>query len=415
VSNIGPPQASPPQAFAALQVPGYGMYMLGSGLAMTADSIEHVISYWMVFQKFQSPALAGYAVISHWLPFLLFSVSAGALADRLDPRRIIQAGMLLFIGCSLGWGVLFMTGTLELWHAVVLFSLHGFAGVLWGPASQLLIHHIVGPEQLHSAVRLLSMSRVAGLLGGPAVGGAMLLAFGPSMSVIIGALMYLPLTLWLVRAPFKRKAHQEPTHGGRAGILATAREIAGNRVVVSMTLLAGATSFVIGNAFQAQMPEFAADLGHGDADVYYSMLLAANAAGALVAGVILESRGVRHAEPRIAFALVILWCLCMGGFAVSTIYLLSLALLFAAGFLNLAFGAMSQTLVQIHAPPAIRGRVIGLYGTSFNGMRAFSGVTVGMGGSLVGVHWSLAVSAVVLAVITAGLYVLDRRSGTAQP
>jgi MFS family permease len=407
------------------------MYMLGSGLAMTADSIEHVISYWMVFQKFQSPALAGYAVISHWLPFLLFSVSAGALADRLDPRRIIQAGMLLFIGCSLGWGVLFMTGALELWHAVVLFSLHGFAGVLWGPASQLLIHHIVGPEQLHSAVRLLSMSRVAGLLGGPAVGGAMLLAFGPSTSVIIGALMYLPLTLWLVSAPFRRKAHQEPPQetpqetrpggrGGGGGILATAREIAGNRVVVSMTLLAGATSFVIGNAFQAQMPEFAADLGHGDADVYYSMLLAANAAGALAAGMILESRGVRHAEPRIAFMLVILWCLCMGGFAVSSVYLLSLALLVAAGFLNLAFGAMSQTLVQMHAPPAIRGRVIGLYGTSFNGMRAFSGVTVGMGGSLVGVHWSLAISAVVLAIITAGLYVLDQhvldqRSGAPPP
>jgi MFS family permease len=409
------PTAGSPQAFAALQVPGYGMYMLGSGLAMTADSIEHVISYWMVFQKFQSPALAGYAVISHWLPFLLFSVSAGALADRLDPRRIIQAGMLLFIGCSLGWGLLFMTGTLELWHAVVLFSLHGIAGVLWGPASQLLIHHIVGPEQLHSAVRLLSMSRVAGLLGGPAVGGAMLLAFGPSASVIIGALMYLPLTLWLVRAPFKRKAHQEKPRAGRAGILATAREIAGNRVVVSMTLLAGATSFVIGNAFQAQMPEFAADLGHGDADVYYSMLLAANAAGALTAGMILESRGVGHAEPRIAFALVALWCLCMGGFAVSSVYALSLMLLFAAGFLNLAFGAMSQTLVQIHASPAIRGRVIGLYGTSFNGMRAFSGVTIGMGGSLVGVHWSLAISAVVLFVITAGLYVFDRRSGAAQP
>jgi MFS family permease len=428
VTNNVPPTspAGSPQAFAALQVPGYGMYMLGSGLAMTADSIEHVISYWMVFQKFQSPALAGYAVISHWLPFLLFSVSAGALADRLDPRRIIQAGMLLFIGCSLGWGLLFMTGTLELWHAVVLFSLHGVAGVLWGPASQLLIHHIVGPEQLHSAVRLLSMSRVAGLLGGPAVGGAMLLAFGASASVIIGALMYLPLTLWLVRAPFQRKAQQVPPKGtpqgtpqgmpsgGRGGILATAREIAGNRVVVSMTLLAGATSFVIGNAFQAQMPEFAADLGHGDADVFYSMLLAANAAGALTAGVILESRGVRQAEPRIAFGLVILWCLCMGGFAVSSSYVLSLALLFAAGFLNLAFGAMSQTLVQIHAPPAIRGRVIGLYGTSFNGMRAFSGVTVGMGGSLVGVHWSLAISAVVLLVITAGLCVFDRRIGAPQ-
>src|SRR5262245_9162455 len=382
---------------------------------MTADSIEHVISYWIVFQKFQSPALGGYAVISHWVPFLLFSVSAGALADRFDPRRIIQAGMLLFILCSLGWGVLFMTDALELWHAVVLFSLHGIAGVLWGPASQLLIHHIVAPEQLHSAVRLLSMSRVAGLLGGPAVGGAMLLAIGPAASVFIGALIYLPLTLWLVRAPLRRDPHLSARRGGGAGIIATARAIAGNRIVVSMTLIAGASSFLIGNAFQAQMPEFAADLGHGDADAYYSMLLAANAAGALAAGIILESRGVRHADPRIAFLLVMLWCLCMGGFAVSSSDVLSLALLFAAGFLNLAFGAMSQTLVQLHAPAEIRGQVIGLYGTSFNGMRAFSGLTVGMGGSVVGVHWSLAISAVVLAVITAALYILDRRSGAPKP
>ena len=73
----------------------------------------------MVFQKFHSPALGGFAVISHWLPFLLFSVYSGALADRFDPRRIIQIGMVLFMLCSLAWGVLFVTGTLQLWHAVV--------------------------------------------------------------------------------------------------------------------------------------------------------------------------------------------------------------------------------------------------------------------------------------------------------
>ena len=66
----------------------------------------------------------------------------------------------------------------------------------------------------------------------------------------------------------------------------------------------------------------------------------------------------------------------IAGFAASSIYLLSLALLFAAGFLNLAFGAMSQALVQMHAPQHIRGRVLGLYSTSVNGMRTFSGITV---------------------------------------
>ena len=67
-------------------------YFFGAASAMMADSIEHVISYWMIFQKFHSPALGGFAILAHWLPFLFFSVYSGALADRFDPRRIIQIG-----------------------------------------------------------------------------------------------------------------------------------------------------------------------------------------------------------------------------------------------------------------------------------------------------------------------------------
>ena len=77
---------------------------------MTADNIEHVISYWVIYQAFHSPMLAGFAVISHWMPFLLFSVYAGALADRYDCRRLIQVGELLFVVASLAWGLLFLTG-----------------------------------------------------------------------------------------------------------------------------------------------------------------------------------------------------------------------------------------------------------------------------------------------------------------
>lgn len=86
------PSTTPPSAstsFAAFTYPAYRAQYACFVMAMMADNIEHVISYWMVFQKFHSPALAGFAVLSHWLPFLLFSVAVGGLADRLDPRRII--------------------------------------------------------------------------------------------------------------------------------------------------------------------------------------------------------------------------------------------------------------------------------------------------------------------------------------
>ena len=60
---------------------------------------------------------------------------------------------------------------------------------------------------------------------------------------------------------------------------------------------------------------------------------------------------------------------------------------------------MAQTLVQLNAPPPIRGRIIGLFNMSALGLRSFSGVTVGLAGSLVGIHLSLALSAAVLLAI----------------
>jgi MFS family permease len=389
-------------SFAALRHPGFRIYFIVSALAMMADSIEHVISYWMMFQKFHSQTLAGFAVVSHWLPFLFFSVYSGALADRFDPRRLIQLGMLCFIVASLGWGYFFVTDTLEMWHAMVLLVVHGFAGVLWGPPSQLLIQNIVAPQQLASAVRLSATARWLGLLMGPAIGGAIMLAAGPSAGIFVNVLFYLPLLIWLSKAPYVR-ARTRGAVRGFIEIWSTMRAIAGNRTIVSMTLLAGGASLFVGNAYQAQMPEFADHLGHGHAGVGYSMLLAADAAGALLAGFVLESRALLQPRPRTAFILAMLWCCAIGGFAIAESYPLAFVLLFVAGFLQLAFAAMGQALVQISAPAEIRGRVIGLYSMSSLGLRAFSGVTVGVLGSLIGIHWSLALSAMVLLAITAGL------------
>ena len=412
------PAATPPavakQSFAALRHRGYRAQFFTYALAMMADNIEHVISYWMVFQKFQSPALAGFAVVSHWLPFLMFSVATGALADRLDPRRVIQCGMALFIIASLGWGYFFITDTLEMWHAMVLLVIHGCAGVLWQTPSQLLLYDIVGVADLSSAVRLNATARYLGVLVGPAMGGIIMLALGPSHGILLNTLFYLPVVLWLTTAPYGprfRKGAAPPRRAvrGLADIVQTMREIAGRHIIVSMTLLAGCASFLVGNAYNAQMPGFAQDLGHGDPGVSYSMLLAADAAGALVAGVVLEGRGLLMAKPRTAIVLAAFWCCALVGFSLATAYPLALALLFTAGFFELSFNTMAQTLVQLNAPPDIRGRVIGLFNMASLGSRAFSGVTVGLIGSLIGVHRSLALSALVMLAIAWALLGLPRR------
>ena len=399
--------ASPP-SFAALRNPAFRSYFIVSALAMMADSIEHVISYWMMFQKFQSPALGGFAVISHWVPFLLFSVYSGALADRFDPRRVIQLGMGLFMLVSLGWGWVFLSGEAQIWQAAVLLILHGFAGVLWMPANQLLLHDMVGGAALPSAIRLNATSRWLGLLLGPAVGAGIMLAVGATAGIFINVLIYLPLVLWLWKAPFGPKfrqgkpALQMPLRG-LADITSTIRSVARHPVIAPMILLAGGASLLVGNAYHAQMPEFAHDLGQARADWSYSMLLSADAAGALFAGLLLERRGLIAVTPRTACVLALMWCCAIGGFALAPGYGIALALLFVAGFCELSFYTMTQTLVQLNAPPEIRGRVIGLFAMSALGLRTFSGFTVGMLGSVVGVHWSLAVSALALLILVGAL------------
>jgi hypothetical protein len=193
---------------------------------------------------------------------------------------------------------------------------------------------------------------------------------------------------------------------GLADVVQTLREIKGRAVIVSMTLLAGAGSFFVGNAYSAQMPGFAADLGHGDPGVAYSTLLAADAAGAMLAGVVLETRSWLRQAPRTAIVLAMCWGVALASFSLSQNYLLALGCLFAAGFLELAFNAMAQSLVQLDAPPDKRGRVLGLFNMASLGLRTFSGVTVGLLGSLIGVHWSLALSALATMAIAATLLAL---------
>lgn len=381
---------------------------------MMADNIEHVISYWVMFEKFHSPALGGVAVLTHWLPFLFFSVYSGALADRFDSRRIIQVAMLMFIAVSLGWGLLFLADTIEMWHAVALLTLHGLAGVVWGPASQLLIHDIVGREQLQSAVRLNATSRSLGILFAPAVGGALMLLSSPAIGLLINSVIYLPLIWWLWKTPHGSRRHAAKGAAARSGSFADAwkvlREVSGNRTIITMIALAGVSSLLVGNAYQAQMPEFAHDLGTEKADFSYSVLLAASAAGSLLGGLVLESRSLLVARPQTAIVLTILWCLAISGFAAATSYPLAVVLMLVAGFLNLSFSAMAQTLVQLHAPEHLRGRLIGLFNMSNSGLRAFSGVTVGIVGGMIGIHWSLALSALLLLMATIALLSFSMRA-----
>jgi len=398
--------------FGALYHRHYRNYFLVALIGMTAESIEHVASYWVIYQSFHSPTLGGFAVISHWVPFLVFSVYAGALADRFDCRRLIQGAQGLLMLASLAWGLLFLTGALRGWHAALLLMVHGMAGVIVSPPIQLIVHDIVGPEHLPSAIRLNAISRYVSMLIGPAVGGAIMLALGPGVALLLNVLLYLPLTLYLFRLPYTGHGHagiearRAPRFGlAQAGSLLA--EVRSEPRIVRMILLAGATSFFVGTAFQAQMPEYAHHHGSDEADVWYTVLFSANAAGAVIGAVLLESVAVLQGGGRAAIVCAAIWGAVMAVFPFAQGYAAAVTLLVLGGVFNIAYTSMAQAVVQILAPPNLRGRMVGLFNTSMLGLRAGSGLTVGVLGAVIGVELSLALSALVVVAIALGLLATD--------
>ncbi|MGH7334644.1 MAG: MFS transporter [Candidatus Rokuibacteriota bacterium] len=410
-----PVQASPVSTkFGALHHRDYRHYFLWSLIGMTAESVEHVVSYWVIFEFFHSPTLGGFAVIGHWAPYLFFSVYAGALADRYDCRKLIQLAQGLLMLASLAWAGLFLTGTLRAWYATVILAIHGAAGVLGSPPFQLIVHDIVGAEHLQSAIRLTAISRYFAMLVGPAVGGGLMLVLGPGVSLLVNVLLYLPLILFLFRLPYT--GHRGEGDGPRQAprfSLSEARwllaEVRSEGRILRMIVLAGATSLFVGSAFQAQMPEFAHQHGSDEADVWYSLLFGANAAGAVIGALLLESITVLRGGARAAIVCAAIWGVLMAIFPFAHSYTASVVLLVLAGIVNIAFTSMAQALVQILAPLRLRGRVVGLFNASMLGLRTGSGLTVGVLGAVIGIEWSLALSASAVVLVALGLLSADLR------
>ncbi|MEO8263535.1 MAG: MFS transporter [Pseudolysinimonas sp.] len=394
--------------FAALRARWYKGYLSGGSLLMAGDNSEHAITYWVMWQAFHSPLLAGFAVISHWLPHLVFSVFFGSLADRFDCRRLIQIALGLFASASVCWGILFATDSLQPWHCVVLLVVHGFASALWHPASGVMIFDIVGEKDVASGVRLMATGLSVGQLVGPAVGAALLFTVGPALGIFLNVLFYLPFAIFLFVVPVDghQRRHEAPPRIGVRDVLHVLRELPKYPSILVVIVLQGAVAMLIGTALMPLFPEFAELLGQDTSGFGYGLLIIAMSVGAVVGGISLETIGKVHASTRLAIISTLVFAVAIGVFALSRSFPLSILALVVAGVATIASTSISQTVVQLEAPPERRGRFLGAFGMTSMGLRVGSGVLFGVLGAAIGVPAAVALDAGVLAVIAVVLLVV---------
>src|SRR5438034_575334 len=386
--------------FEALAIPTFRWYWVTSWISSTGDGMENVIRNVLVVQLAgqAAPFWLGMMVFAHWIPFTLFSLYGGLLADRYDNRKVQIVAQLLLMAAAVGVAAATLANVVTVWWLFGFLLLHGFAGAIGGPAQQTLIHSMVGPSKLLSAVSLNSTARQFSQVIGPAVAGFIVVGFGPGWGFLVNALTFVPLLVFLAVVRVKALGARSTTPIG-AALRDGLRFVRGRSFVASLIGVEMLGVIFLGHTFNSFLVLFAHDVLHVD-DLGYSFLLVGSGIGAVAAALYLAyARGRRHSG-RFIVGAAMAEMLAILVFAFSQSYALSFALLIIVGGAAVLTQSLTNTKIQLSAPDNLRGRVMGAYTFGTQGMRVLNGPL--LGGAAIVFGAPLAVAGAT-AVVFAGL------------
>lgn len=368
--------------------------------------MQSIAQSWLVWEMTRSPFLLGVVGFFDTVPLLLFSALGGVIADRVDRRRLLiitqSLGMLQAV---IYWLAVYLNVIL-FWHIIVLTFFLGALHAVSQTARQSLANSLVPKEDLFNAISLHSAVFNLSKIVGPSVGGVLIALVGISGCFLVNALSYLALilTLFLMELP----AWEART--GQKNMWSEIKEgyqyLRSDRRIFAIVSLSYVVA-LIGAPYSRFIPMFATNILHVG-PTGFGLLMAAPAVGATASTLYLASLG--NLRPGI------LWiCSCVLGFALflalfafSHYFLFSLGLLALVGFCFMAFRTSSNTSIQVDTPPKLLGRVLSLFFMD-RGLWSLGGVLIGTAASMVGIAWTLAVSAAICALAAGGLLLATAR------
>jgi MFS family permease len=392
------------RTFASLKHRNYRLFFSGQVISITGTWMQNIAMAWLVLELTGSPVAIGVLALSQFLPFTLFGLFSGVLADRVDPRRLVMSTQAAAMApAAVLAGVTLLGGaTPELVYALA--ALRGTVLVFDAPARQALTYQMVGAAELPNAVALNSSLFNAARVGGPAVGGIVVALFGPGLCFALNAISFLAVlaSLAAMRAdelvPLERNGRRPTVLGGTWEAIRYARHVP--RVGLILVLVAFVSTFAFN--FNVLLPVLAKDTLDSGPEVF-GVLSASFGAGALAGAL------VSATIARASMALVLGGTM---GFGLAELLLAPVqtigpaaALLFATGLCFTVWTSNANTSLQLGAPDAIRGRVLGLYFYAFLGLQPIGGLVAGWLAATGGTRLAFAVAGLVTVVASAVAWV----------
>ena len=331
----------------------FRFYLSQRFISTIATMIMSVAVGWQVYDIERTALSLGLVGLCQFVPMFLLVLPAGEIADRLNPRKIMAAALLVDALCV----VLFLIVTLQ--HPTsatpfyLILILFGAARGFTQPVGSAILPFLVPPEKLPRAIALSSSAFTTGVIVGPALGG-FLYVLGPVVTYSICAVCFLYSSITAF------------SYGGRVRIQETITEtrvervLAGIRYVRSRPVILGSISLdlfavLLGGAV-AMMPIFARDILHvGPTGL--GLLRSAPAVGAALTALYLARYPITRNTGVLMFASVAVFGVATIVFGLSEIFWLSMAALFVVGASDMVSVYIRTALVQLLTPDDMRGRV----------------------------------------------------------
>jgi len=348
---------------------------------------QRIAQDWLVLELTNNNGTyLGLVTAVQFAPVLLFSLHGGAMADRIDKRKVLIATNVIGGAASIGLGLLVICNVVQLWHVFVLAGVLGIATAIDAPVRQAFTSELVGHDDLPNAVSLNSANFNGGRLIGPAVSGLLIAAFGTGPSFLINGASYFFVILALLRIDAKRLFHQnqEKSLGNiREGIAyAKARPDIYVVMIMVFALATFGLNFQIFNALMATQ-----EFGLGPAS--FGLMGTFIAIGSL-SGAIGSARLERFRTTRFVIIGGMLFSISIMVLSVLPNYATYIVWLPICGVTALVTLVSANSIVQTSTDQVIRGRVMGLYLLIFMGGTPFGSPLIGLATDYMGIRPTIA-------------------------
>jgi MFS family permease len=391
-------------ALSALRHRNYRLYWLGQLSSVLAQNMEGIAQSWLVLELTNSPLLLGLTGLAFAIPTITLTLLGGVIADRADRRRIMIFSQLGSASIFFILATLVVVGRIALWHVMTLAFLSGCIRAFDRPSRMALLPQMVPREDIPNAVAVGGTIWQLNRLVGPAVAGLLiyLIGIGPTYYFCFFASLS-AVCLW-----FGIRFEHQPTAVSSGGLLQHMMDglnfIRKNEIYytfISMTFF----NSVFGMSYLILMPVFARDvLTVGSQG--FGFLQSAGGLGALCGVLAVAYFSHSRGKGRQAIGGAIVFGILLIIFALSKSYPLSLILACALGIASQFYITMINAILQVNLPDQLRGRVMGIYGLTWE-LMPVGGLIAGAIAEYAGAPAAVVVGGAFVAVMALGIAIFS--------